>query len=149
MAEKHYQRRHREWALKQCRTWQRFFCFYKDDAVRFHSDRADKAEAELDAMIELEASVCPEDFGCHEYIPKLEARVKELIGALEKAKTAWEYLGEGHYPPKVIENWLVRQMKPAMREVRAALAEKEKPCTCGTGYDPECPSGHGAEKEKV
>jgi len=47
MAEKHYQRRHREWALKQCRTWQRFFCFYKDDAVRFHSDRADKAEARV------------------------------------------------------------------------------------------------------
>ena len=32
---------------------------------------------------------------------------------------------------------------------RRLLADKEKPCTCGTGYDPECPSGHGAEKEKV
>ena len=42
-----YQRRHRKWALKQCRTRQRYFCFYKDDAVRFHSDRADKAEAVL------------------------------------------------------------------------------------------------------
>jgi len=42
-----YQRRHRKWALKECRTWQRHFCFYKDDAVRFHSVRADKAEARI------------------------------------------------------------------------------------------------------
>jgi len=40
-----YQRRRRKWALEQCRIWQRHFCFYKDDAVRFHSARADKAEA--------------------------------------------------------------------------------------------------------
>lgn len=44
--ERNYQRRHRKWALEQCRTWQRYFCFYKDDAVRFHSTRADKAEAD-------------------------------------------------------------------------------------------------------
>jgi len=42
-----YQRRHRKWALQQCKTWQRYFCFYKDDAIRFHPARADKAEAEL------------------------------------------------------------------------------------------------------
>ena len=42
-----YQRRHRKWALKQCRAWARHFCFYKDDAVQFHSDRADKAEARV------------------------------------------------------------------------------------------------------
>ena len=42
-----YQRRHRKWALEECRTWQRHFCFYKDDAVRFHSNRADKAETRI------------------------------------------------------------------------------------------------------
>lgn len=45
-----YQRRHRKWALEQCRTWARHFCFYKDDAVRFHSDRADKAAAQTDVQ---------------------------------------------------------------------------------------------------
>jgi len=29
------------------------------------------------------------------------------------------------------------------------MNKAEKICTCGTGYDPECPSTHGAEiKEK-
>ena len=37
----------------------------------------------------------------------------------------------------------------ACEKAENLLAEKGKPCTCGTGYDPECPSGHGAEKEKV
>ena len=39
---------------------------------------AEKAEAELNAMIEQEASVCPEDFGCVEYISILQKRIKEL-----------------------------------------------------------------------
>lgn len=57
------------------------------EGVRWARDkwraRFEKAKAELAKMIELEASVCPEDFGCHEYIPVLEVRVKKLIGALE------------------------------------------------------------------
>ena len=70
-----YERRHREWALKQCRTWQRYFCFYKDDAVRFHSDRADKAEAELvDARKVYEAHGTEAE----RQIDELQARVKEL-----------------------------------------------------------------------
>jgi len=45
----------------------------------------------------------------------------DLKTAAKKVRKAWESLGEGHYPPKVIEEWLVKKMLPAMRALRKAL----------------------------
>ena len=82
-----HQRRHRNWALKKARRNLQgiLWPIYR---LRLET-RTRKAEAELAKMIELEASVCPEDFGCHEYIPVLEARVKELEEELKEARRFW------------------------------------------------------------
>ena len=50
-------------------------------------NRNKKVEAELADMIQREASVCPEDVGCDEYIPILQRELsacKERMGQLEE-----------------------------------------------------------------
>ena len=121
-----YQRRHRKWALKQCRIWQRHFCFYKDDAVRFHSDRADKAEAELRRAtrgyrarineLEMDSEVLREaGLQATDDLLKAEARVEQLEKLYRHT----------HVGPNRMCAKCELDLTDALH-VRAVLAEKEK-----------------------
>lgn len=47
---------------------------------------------------------------------------EQLIGHLHDVVNAWERLEVGkNYPPKVIEKWLVNQMKPVIDHTREIL----------------------------
>jgi len=48
---------------------------------------------------------------------------KRLEIAARAVRKAWEYGGEGYKSPKWIEDWLNEKMKPAMHELKDALAE--------------------------
>lgn len=65
---------------------------------------------------------------------KAEVEREKLIGALKNIKSG----------PKRCASCY---NKAALAD--AALVEvKEQRCTCGLGYDPECPSAHEAKKEQ-
>lgn len=45
-----------------------------------------------------------------------------VVSALQNLVAAWEVLPNGNYSPRCIEDWLARDMKPAVDAARAALA---------------------------
>lgn len=57
-----------------------------------------------------------------------EASLLKAVEVLQSMKVAWESLGGNQYhSPKAVERWLWDDMKPVMDNLRAFLANMEKP----------------------
>jgi len=55
----------------------------------------------------------------------------DLVAALKGIKDAWESLPGGtNYSPRVVEKWLINDMKPAIDAVRATIAKAEAQPKC-------------------
>lgn len=52
---------------------------------------------------------------------KVEARVGELKGAMNRIVKSWEVLPEGYYGPNVLEDWLMQDMTPSINNARQVL----------------------------
>ena len=87
MAEKHYQRRHRKWALEEARTNLHDLWWVQESQTHKDKQRAEKAEAELSA--------------CKERVRELEEKLFKY-GEMKKAPCfVCGYNGQNYYSPSV------------------------------------------------